>query len=138
MTDTNSNPAGTSWNSEKFAANLAKRKRSERRFRLLGLLAIVTALTLLAILLFSIFSKGYTAFVQTYITLDVTFTESVIDKDGKRDPEILRYANYTKLVQDALRAKFPEVEGRRNLRTLFSLVSRMIPRAVIRELKSMP
>ena len=123
MTDTNTNPAGTSWNSEKFAANLAKRKRSERRFRLLGLLAIVTALTLLAILLFSIFSKGYTAFVQTYITLDVTFTESVIDKDGKRDPEILRYANYTKLVQDALRAKFPEVEGRRNLRTLFSLVS---------------
>ena len=56
MTDTNSNPAGTSWNSEKFAANLAKRKRSERRFRLLGLLAIVTALTLLAILLFQAFA----------------------------------------------------------------------------------
>ncbi|MEX1035988.1 MAG: phosphate ABC transporter permease PstA [Sneathiella sp.] len=123
MTDTNNNPVGTSWNSEKFAANLARRRRSERRFRLTGLLAIITALTLLAILLSSIFSKGYTAFVQTYITLDITFTESVIDKDGTRDPEAMRNANYARLVQDALREKFPEVEGRGNLRTLFSLVS---------------
>ncbi|MBO0333673.1 phosphate ABC transporter permease PstA [Sneathiella sp. CAU 1612] len=123
MTDQAQKAVGNGWQSEKYIKNLAKRKRSERRFRLTGLLAILTALTLLAILLFSIVSKGYSAFVQTTITLDITFTESVIDPNGKMDPAELRTANYAKLVQDALREKFPDVKGRRDLRKLFSLVS---------------
>lgn len=123
MTEQTQDTAGSNWNSEKFTKGLAKRKRAEVRFRRIGLLAILTALTLLAILLFSIFSKGYTAFVQTYVTLDITFAEEVIDRNGTRDPEELRVANYAKLVQNALRAKFPEVTSRRDLRALFSLVS---------------
>lgn len=123
MTDQAQKAVGNGWQSEKYIKNLAKRKRSERRFRLTGLLAILTALTLLAILLFSIVSKGYSAFVQTTITLDITFTESVIDPNGKMDPAELRTANYAKLVQNALREKFPDVKGRRDLRKLFSLVS---------------
>ncbi|WP_288902218.1 phosphate ABC transporter permease PstA [uncultured Sneathiella sp.] len=123
MTDQAQKAVGNGWQSEKYIKNLAKRKRSERRFRLTGLLAILTALTLLAILLFSIVSKGYSAFVQTTITLDITFTESIIDPNGKMDPAELRTANYAKLVQDALREKFPDVKGRRDLRKLFSLVS---------------
>ena len=123
MTDQQNKADATSWRSDKFIAGLAKRKRAERRFRLTGLLAILTALTLLAILLFSIFSKGYTAFIQTYITLDITFSESVIDENGSRDPAEIHAANYSKLVQNALREKFPEVKNRRDLRTLFGLVS---------------
>lgn len=123
MTDQAQKAVGNGWQSEKYIKNLAKRKRSERRFRLTGLLAILTALTLLAILLFSIVSKGYSAFVQTTITLDITFTESIIDPNGKMDPAELRTANYAKLVQNALREKFPDVKGRRDLRKLFSLVS---------------
>lgn len=123
MTDQAQKAAGNGWQSEKYIKNLAKRKRAERRFRLTGLLAILTALTLLAILLFSIVSKGYSAFVQTTITLDITFAESVIDPKGTRDPIVLRTANYAKLVQNALREKFPDVKGRRDLRKLFSLVS---------------
>ncbi|WP_373086994.1 phosphate ABC transporter permease PstA [Sneathiella sp.] len=124
MTDLNETGDGTGWQSDKFIANLAKRKRSENRFRRLGLCAILLALTLLAILLFSIFSKGYSAFIQTYVTLDITFSESVLDKDGHRDPAKLRSANYSKLVQNALREKFPDVKERQNLRTLFGLVSK--------------
>ncbi len=123
MTDQAQKNGGNAWQSEKFLKNLTKRKRAERRFRLTGLLAIITALTLLAILLFSIVSKGYTAFVQTFVTLDITFAESVIDPNGTRDPVELRTANYTKLVQNSLREKFPDVTGRRDLRRLFSLVS---------------
>ena len=123
MTDQAQKEGGNAWQSETFIKNLAKRKRSERRFRLTGLLAILTALTLLGILLFSIVSKGYTAFVQTYITLEITFAEEVIDPNDTRDPAELRTANYTKLVQNALREKFPDVKGRRDLRRLFSLIS---------------
>ncbi|MDF2367678.1 phosphate ABC transporter permease PstA [Sneathiella sp.] len=123
MTDQAQKEGGNAWQSEAFIKNLTKRKRAERRFRLTGLLAIITALTLLAILLFSIVSKGYTAFVQTFVTLDITFSEEVIDPNGTRDPMELRSANYSKLVQNALRAKFPEVTSRRDLRRLFSLVS---------------
>ncbi|MAL78346.1 MAG: phosphate ABC transporter, permease protein PstA [Sneathiella sp.] len=123
MTDLSNKTGGTGWNSDHFRKNLARRKRSEKRFQRIGLGAILTALTLLAILMFSIFSKGYTAFIQTSISLDVTFNEAIIDKDGTRDPEALRHANYTKLVQESLRARFPDVEGRSNLRALFGLLS---------------
>lgn len=123
MTDQAQKEGGNAWQSEAFLKNLIKRKRSERRFRLIGLLAILTALTLLAILLFSIVSKGYTAFVQTYVTLDITFAEEVIDPNGTLDPAEIRSANYNKLVQNALREKFPDVKSRRDLRRLFGLVS---------------
>ena len=123
MTDLSNKTGGTGWNSDQFRKNLARRKRSEKRFQRIGLGAILTALTLLAILMFSIFSKGYTAFIQTSISLDVTFNEAILDKDGTRDPETLRHANYTNLVQESLRARFPDVEGRSNLRALFGLLS---------------
>jgi phosphate transport system permease protein len=124
MTDTTNDPKASSWATDEYVARLAKRQRSERRFRRLGLSAIIIALALLATLIFSFVGKGYTAFIQTYITLDITFSESVIDKAGNRNPNALRSASYGNLVRDALRAKFPDVKDRRELRTLFGLVSK--------------
>ncbi len=124
MTDMPNDSKVSGWYSEEYSANLAKRHRSERRFRRLGLSAILIALGLLGILLFSIVGKGYTAFIQTYITLDVTFSESVIDKDGTRDPAKMWTASYGKLVREALRKEFPGVTERRDLRALFGLVSK--------------
>lgn len=123
MTDIRNSSLETTWNSARYKKSLARRKRAERRFRRIGLAAILTALALLGILLFSIFSKGYTAFIQTYVTLDVTFSEAVIDPAGTGSPEVLRGANYAKIIQDSLRARFPDVEGRRDLRALFALLS---------------
>lgn len=124
MTDTPTEPKIHGWATEKYTASLAKRQRSERRFRRLGLSAILIALAMLATLVFSIVGKGYTAFIQTYITLDVTFSEQVIDKDGTRDPDVLRSASYKKLVRNALREKFPDVTSRKELRILFRLISK--------------
>ncbi|TNE35732.1 MAG: phosphate ABC transporter permease PstA [Alphaproteobacteria bacterium] len=124
MTDLLDNTGASSWNSERFQKRLKKRKRAEKSFRLVGLGAIVIALTLLAILLFSIASKGYSAFIQTYITLDITFEQSVLDKTGEGHPAALKAANYGKLVRDALRAEFPDVKTRKDLRALFGLVSK--------------
>ena len=50
---------------------LARRYRRERRFRLFGLAAIVGSLMFLVLLLGSIGLKGWTAFVQTRIHLDI-------------------------------------------------------------------
>ncbi|WP_378947833.1 phosphate ABC transporter permease PstA [Mesorhizobium sp. ANAO-SY3R2] len=83
---------------------LKKRYAAERRFRLYGVLAIAIGLTFLAIMLTSIISKGYTAFWQTTVTLQVDFDEKIIDPNNKRatDPNVLVTANYPKLAETAL------------------------------------
>ena len=86
---------------------LKKRYAAERRFRIYGMMAISVGLLFLAIMLVSIFSKGYTAFWQTTVTLPITFDEKVIDPNNKRatDPNVLITANYPKLAETALIAK---------------------------------
>lgn len=113
-----------SWANSRVMAGLAKRHRSERMFKRLGLGAILIALAMLATLIFSIAGKGYSAFIQTKMTLDITFSESKIDPTGTRDIEVLRAASYGSLVRDALRRQFPEVKNRRDLRVLFGIVSK--------------
>lgn len=98
-------------------ASMAKRKKSERRFQFLGMMAIILGVLFLAVLLISIVSKGYSAFQQTYIKLDVH-----IDPE-KVDHEALNSGNYTGLIKTTLKAMFPEVEGRRDRRRLTGLVS---------------
>src|SRR3546814_17126561 len=92
--------------------SLARRYAAEKRFRLYGLLSIVAALTFLLLLLGSIVSKGYTAFVQTQIRLDITFDESVIDPEKTRHPAVLAGATYSRLIRDALETSFPEAATR--------------------------
>jgi phosphate ABC transporter, permease protein PstA len=108
---------------EKVTAGLNRRYRAERRFRLYGLIAVVSGLVFLSFLLISIVSKGYPAFQQTYIKLEITFSPEVIDPDGHRDPEILSTADYPTLVKAALRQWFPDVSGRSAQKALYALVS---------------
>ncbi|MCX7303821.1 MAG: phosphate ABC transporter permease PstA [Hyphomicrobiales bacterium] len=86
---------------------LKQRYAAERRFRIYGMLAISVCLIFLAVMLITIFSKGYTAFWQTTVTLPITFDAQVIDPQDKRatDPNVLVAANYPKLVESALIAK---------------------------------
>ena len=87
------------------------------------MLAISLAILMLALLLYSIVSKGYGAFVQTEIALDVHFDPAVIDPEGKRDPAVLAAADYAKLIKEALYAQFPEATSRGDKRDLYGLVS---------------
>ncbi|MBL8583959.1 MAG: phosphate ABC transporter permease PstA [Rhizobiaceae bacterium] len=86
---------------------LKRRYAAEKRFRIMGLLAISVGLVFLAVMLVSIVSKGYTAFWQTTVTLQVDFNEAIIDPNNKRatDQNALMAANYPKLAEDALIAK---------------------------------
>ncbi len=104
-------------------ARLRRRYAAERRFRLYGLAAIALAVVMLGLLLGSIVSKGYTAFVQTEIGLDIHFDPAVIDPAGTRDPAAIAGADYARLIRTALQTRFPEAESRQDRRALNDLVS---------------
>ena len=74
------------WDSPKIARQIKKRYAAERRFKMYGLVAIGIALLALFVLVFSIGSKGYSAFYQTYVQLEITFDPAVIDPEGTGDP----------------------------------------------------
>ncbi len=96
---------------------LRKRYRAERRFRFYGLMAIGASILFLSLLFISIIGKGYSAFQQTFVQLDVFFNPEILDKQS------LANADYQSLVKNSLRAKFPEVRGRSDKRRLYALVS---------------
>jgi len=108
---------------ERVERGLARRYRAERRFRAYGLMAALSGLLFVAFLFLSIISTGYTAFVQTYVRIDVRFDPELIDPEGNRSEEALRMGDYGGVLKQAIREQFPGVEGRRELRQLYNLVS---------------
>jgi phosphate transport system permease protein len=52
---------------------LKRRYRAERRFKIYGVVAIALSLAFLALLFVTIIGKGYSAFQQTEIKLDIYF-----------------------------------------------------------------
>ncbi|AXO13456.1 phosphate ABC transporter permease PstA [Thalassospira indica] len=111
------------WDSPKIARNIKKRYAAERRFKSYGLVAICLALLALCTLALSIGSKGYSAFYQTYVQLEVTFDPAVIDPDRTGDPDVIGRANFDGLVKQALRDRFPDVTSRSDKRDLYGIVS---------------
>lgn len=100
-----------------------RRKAGERRFRMYGVAALGVSLFFLVLLFASIISKGWSAFGQTFVRLDVDFTTDVLVPDGDRSPDALATADYPALVKNAIWALFPDVESRGERRELQELVS---------------
>ena len=105
---------------EKVEAGLAARYLKERVFKLTGMVATMVGILFLGVFFVDLFGKGSSAFVQTYVQLDVEFTESVIAPDGEPD---FAYADFDGLVRTALRKEFPDVSGRSERRELNKLLS---------------
>jgi phosphate transport system permease protein len=87
---------------DRSAALARKRHAAEFRFRLYGMIAIGISLAFLVVLFTTIVTKGYTAFTQTSIRLDVKFDAAEISPSGQRTSDELWKANYTKLANNAL------------------------------------
>jgi phosphate transport system permease protein len=108
---------------DKVRASIRKRYRAERRFRAYGLASIMLGLLFVSLLFTDIVGKGYKAFLQHYVRLEVTLDPEKLGIDEARDRRALSSANYTAVVRDAMYQLFPEVDGRRDRRSLTSLVS---------------
>ena len=108
MSDTSlsSNSTGAPMSAKPARRDIGIKRRyaSERRFRLYGVLAICIGVFFLCALLFTVFSKGYTAFWQTTVSIPVMLEQKVIDPGNQRaeDPNVLITANYPVLVRNAL------------------------------------
>ena len=105
---------------EKLEAGLKGRRRKELVFQLTGMLATTVGIVFLGVFFADLAGKGSSAFVQTFVKLDVEFTEDVIAPGGELD---LAFADFDGLVRDSLRAQFPDVSGRSERRELYKLVS---------------
>jgi phosphate transport system permease protein len=115
----------------KSAANesgkrLAKRHAAERRFRWYGIAALAFGLGFLVILFGSIIGKGWTAFLQTSVHLNVYFDPEIVNPSGNpADRDELLRANYAKLADQALyKALGVNEEDRKERRAANALLSR--------------
>lgn len=105
---------------------IKRRYAAERRFRMYGLAAISFGLIFLGLLLWSVFSKGYTAFQQTMITIPVEFSQQIIDPKNQRDADLkkLMTANYPLVARNALaKALGVSLDDRQGLREVNSMIS---------------
>ncbi len=97
------------------AERFVKRYRSEKYFKYLGLFAIGIALSMLIVLTSSIIFKGYSAFWQTHIAIDVQITSE--------DVASISNANFRRITRTSIRSEFPEVKSRRDKKQLYKLFS---------------
>nr|WP_225889972.1 phosphate ABC transporter permease PstA [Indioceanicola profundi] len=109
--------------SEAAEKRLRRRYAAEQRFKIYGIVAVAIACLMLVVLLGTILREGVTAFWQTSIRLEVTLDREVIDPQGTGNPADFDRGAFQDMVQDALYARFPDVEGRRERRQLRELIS---------------
>ena len=105
---------------QKVEAGLARRRRKEYTFRVLGALATAVGVIFLAVFFASLIGNGSSAFQQTFMKLDVELREDVLAPGGQLD---LQYADFDGLVRSALRDAVPGVSERSERRELYRLVS---------------
>ncbi len=110
-------------NTEIIKKSLMKRHLAESRFKTYGILGIISATVFLIVILSTIFIEGKSAFKSTYIKLDVFFDPSIIDPDGTRNIDEIRFANYRKVIKNSLKNYFPEVTGKEEMKSLTELIS---------------
>ena len=93
------------------ARRIAQRRAAEWRFQAYGIAAILFGLFFVALLFGVIGSKGYTALLQTQLTLPVTFDKAVIDPNNNGSHDDLMAADYASLAAAALYKKLGIAPG---------------------------
>lgn len=119
------NPAARPANSrtvDLMQKKLRRRYAREARFQWYGKISIAIALVFLLFLFINIFGKGYSAFVQTMIRLDVAVDAGEFPAD-RNDNNAMLAVNYDGLIKQSMYALFPDVTARGDRRALFQLIS---------------
>lgn len=94
-------------------------------FKAVGLSAVLLAGVILVMLVGNIVSKGYSAFWQTYVQVELTFERSdFTDANGDVTPETLANTDYFTLIRSQWGALFPDAASNRKLRRkLYGMIS---------------
>lgn len=115
------------WKSDAMQARLKRRYGRDRVFRTLGLAAVSISVLFLVFLLGNIVKNGAYGFMQTSVSIDVTFSADILGDPGTLTAEdftaTVRKANMQRLVQASMSDLFPEVNGRRDTRMLLRMIS---------------
>ncbi|NSX55317.1 phosphate ABC transporter permease PstA [Parasulfitobacter algicola] len=85
-----------------------RRNAAEKRFKIYGMIAVGIGLVFLVALLSAIIVNGTNAFTQTFVTMNVTLNEDVLDKNGNRNPADIKKVStfgYAPLINSALENK---------------------------------
>ena len=110
-------PQPHDWSSRKAQRRLKRRYRRDKTIQAVGLGAIALAIIMLGILISSLISKGYNAFVQSMVTVEVTLPASGFNPDEPQK------GNYRAALRNGFASYFPEVTSRRDKRKLFQIIS---------------
>ena len=110
-------PNGSARTIDLVKKGLARRYKTEKRFRRMGVSAVIFSLVCLAALFISIFSSGYTAFQHTVVELDIFLDPADLN------PNNLAGADFDRIVKTSLFKLFPEVNERGYKKKLFALLS---------------
>jgi phosphate transport system permease protein len=95
-------------------ARLKARYAAERRFKWMGAAAVAVSAIFLVLLLSTIIREALPALQMNYLTLPIDLSAAAQDPAS---------ADYDKIVQDALTAKFPQAESRQDRRLVRGLIS---------------
>jgi phosphate transport system permease protein len=98
-------PQPIDWSAKEAVSRRRRRHAADRRLQFYGVGAILLAIGLLAILIVSLIATGYTAFVQTMVTVDFPISTDDVS------PEDPASGNYRAVVRDGLATLFPDVAG---------------------------
>ena len=104
----------------KVESSLGRRRRRENLFQGFGIAATLVGVFFLVTFFWTLISQGASAFVQTFVTIDVEFSEDVLAPGGELD---LEYADFDGLARAALRNKLSGVESRSDRREMNRLIS---------------
>ena len=105
---------------EKVESSLGRRRRRETLFKGFGIAATLVGVFFLVTFFWTLISQGASAFVQTFVTIDVEFSEEVLAPGGQLD---LEYADFDSLARAAIREKLTGVESRSDRREMNRLIS---------------
>ncbi len=119
----NMSESGSNKNTAAIRASLKKRYAKEKRFQWYGRLAVLTGFVFLFILLADIVGKGYPAFFQHYIKLEINFDAQELGLEPGAGEEEIFAADYASIIKASLRDMFPQVSGRNAKRQLYQLLS---------------
>jgi phosphate transport system permease protein len=104
----------------KVERSLGKRRRKESIFRILGIASTLVGVLFLLVFFWTLIGQGSSAFMQTFIEIEVEFSEDILAPGGELD---LAYADFDAIARNALRQRFPDVTSRSERRELNQLIS---------------